>query len=175
LHQLGTQVYTCNEQYNRQQLQIIGVSGSVLNQNINMAKKVFLNRESAIPTVQVPSVRREEPDSSSRNSLVSVTTGQLPFSILDETSKSFPKFNATGCSILINFNSTGEGDELTKYLKECITVLTDYIVDQMPDRDLVGLRIRNTKNVQDKVVGISLRRRDQLKPDVVWSVLRKVI
>ena len=40
---------------------------------------------------------------------------------------------------------------------------------------MVGLRIRNTKNVQDKVVGISLRRRDQLKPDVVWGVLGKVI
>ena len=45
----------------------------------------------------------------------------------------------------------------------------------MPDRDLVVLRIRNTENVQDKVVGISLRRRDQLKPDMVWSVLGKVI
>ena len=45
----------------------------------------------------------------------------------------------------------------------------------MPDRDLVGLRILNTENVQDKVFGISLRRRDQLKPDVVWAVLGKVI
>jgi len=42
-------------------------------------------------------------------------------------------------------------------------------------RDLVGLRIRNTDNVQDKVVVISFRRRDQLKPDVVWSVLGKVV
>jgi len=39
----------------------------------------------------------------------------------------------------------------------------------------VGLRIRNTENVQDKVVGISLRRRDQLKANVIWSVLKKVI
>ena len=48
-------------------------------------------------------------------------------------------------------------------------------MDEVPDRDLVGLRIRNTENVKDKVVGISLRRCDQLKPDVVWAVLRKVI
>ena len=48
-------------------------------------------------------------------------------------------------------------------------------MDKVPDRDLVGLRIRNTENVQDKVVGISLRRRDQFKADVVWSVLGKVI
>ena len=39
----------------------------------------------------------------------------------------------------------------------------------------MGLRIRNTENVQDKVVGISLRLCDQLKPDVVWSELGKAI
>ena len=39
----------------------------------------------------------------------------------------------------------------------------------------MGLRIRNTENVQEKVVGINFRRRDQLKPDVVWGVLRKVV
>jgi hypothetical protein len=48
-------------------------------------------------------------------------------------------------------------------------------VDKKPGRDLVDLRIRNTENVQDKVVGINLRRRDQLKSDAVWCVLRKVI
>jgi hypothetical protein len=41
----------------------------------------------------------------------------------------------------------------------------------MRDRDLVGLRIRNTENVQDEFVGISFRRRDRLKRDVVWGVL----
>jgi hypothetical protein len=46
---------------------------------------------------------------------------------------------------------------------------------EVPDRDLVDLIIRNSENVHDKVVGISLSRRDQFKPDVVWSVLGKVI
>jgi hypothetical protein len=64
-------------------------------------------------------------------------------------------------------NSLGEGDEPTTYLKVCITALTDYVVYEVPDRDLVGLRIRISENVPDKVVGISLRRRDQLKPDLV--------
>jgi hypothetical protein len=77
--------------------------------------------------------------------------------------------------MLIKFNSPDEGDEPATYLKECITALTDYLVDQVPDRDLVCLRIHNTENVQDKVVGVSLRRGDQLKPYVVWSVLGKVI
>lgn len=39
----------------------------------------------------------------------------------------------------------------------------------------MGLKIRNTENVQHKVVGISLPRRDQFKADVAWSVLGNVI
>jgi len=53
--------------------------------------------------------------------------------------------------------------------------LTNYLFDDVRDRDLVRLRIRNTENVQDKVVGIRFRRRDQLKPNVIWSVLGKVV
>ena len=48
-------------------------------------------------------------------------------------------------------------------------------MDDVPDRDLVGVRIRNTENLQDKVLGISFRRRDQMKPDLIWAVLSKVI
>jgi hypothetical protein len=75
--------------------------------------------------------------------------------------------------MLIEFASPCEEDVPRTDLQEFITALTGYLVDQVPDRDLVGLRIRNTENVEDKVLGTSLPRRDQ--PDVVWSVLGKVI
>jgi len=94
---------------------------------------------------------------------------------LDKTNKSFPKYNATGRSLLIKFRPPAEDVEPTVYLKECITAFTNYLVEDVRDRDLVGLRIRNTGNVQDKVVGISFRRREQLKTDVVWGVLGKVV
>jgi len=130
-----------------------------------MAQKMFLNRERPISTAQVPSVSREEPESevlfSDINSPLSGITERLPFFILSETSKSFSKFNATGCSLLIKFKPPGEEQEPTAYLKECVTSLTNYLVDDIRDIDLVGLRIRYTENVQDKVVGISLRCRYQ--------------
>ena len=94
---------------------------------------------------------------------------------MDETSKSFSKFNATGRSVLIKFRSPGEEREPTAYLTECITLLTNYLVDVVRDRYLVGLRIWNTESVQDKLVGISYRRLEQLEPDVVWSVLGKLV
>jgi hypothetical protein len=144
-----------------------------------MAKKLFLKRERATPTAQAPSISREENDlevpSSSSNNHVSEIRKQLPFMILDETSKSFSKFNASGRSMLIRFRTPDEKQNPTAYLKECITALTNYLVHDVHDRDLVGVRIRNTENVQDKVVGISLRRHDQLKRDVVWGVPGKVM
>jgi len=75
----------------------------------------------------------------------------------------------------MKFKSPGEEQEPTAYLKECITALTNYLVDKVLGRDLVGLRIRNTDNVQDKVVGIGLKCCDQFKSDVVWDVSGKVV
>ena len=73
-----------------------------------MAKKLFVNRKRAIPVVNAPSIIREEPDSgmvfTNRNNSESETTKELPFLILDETSKSFPKFNTTGRSLIIKLN-----------------------------------------------------------------------
>ena len=105
---------------------------------------MFLSRETALPSAQTPSVSREEIASTSK---INPLSEQLPFMILDETSKSFPKFNATWRSLLIKFNSPVEKQNHGTYLKECITALTDYLMDNVPGRDLVGLRIRNTENV----------------------------
>ena len=85
-------------------------------------RKKFLNRERTIPTAHAPSVSREDSDleasSSSRNILDFETEQQLPFIILDETSKSFPKCNTTGRSLLMKFKSPGEEQEPTAYLKK---------------------------------------------------------
>ena len=143
-----------------------------------MANEMFLNMERAIPTAPAPSVRREEAVlealSSSRNILGFEATQQLPFMLLMRL-QSLRKFNTTGRNLLIKFRSPGEEQETSTYLKECITALNYYLVDEVNDRDLVGLRKRNTENVQDKVVGISFRRREQLKPDLVWEITSKVI
>ena len=68
----------------------------------NYFMKSHSNRTRAIPTTEAPSVSREDiVPSTSRNISASETTEQLPFRILDETFKSFPKFNTTGRSLLM--------------------------------------------------------------------------
>jgi hypothetical protein len=39
---------------------------------------------------------------------------------------------------------------------------------------MLGVTIRNEVNVQDKAIGISFRRKDQLSENMVWSVFEKV-
>jgi len=91
---------------------------------------------------------------------------KLPFLFWARLQDLFQKFNVTGPSLLITFRPHGKGQELSAYLKECMTALTNYLFDDVRDRDLVRLRIRNTENVQDKLVGVSFRRGDQLS--VIW-------
>jgi len=45
----------------------------------------------------------------------------------------------------------------------------------VPGRNTVGSRINNAEYMEDKLLGINLRRRDQLKPVVVWDALGKFI
>jgi len=58
--------------------------------------------------------------------------------------------------MLIEFNSLDEEQEPTAYLRECITALTNYLVVEVPVRNLVVFRIRNTENLGNKVVGFTL-------------------
>jgi len=82
-----------------------------------------------MPNARTPSLSREDPESDatscSRNSPVSEISEQLHFLILVDNSKSFPKFNATGRSLLITFRPPVEDVEPTVYLKECITALAN--------------------------------------------------
>ena len=39
---------------------------------------------------------------------------------------------------------------------------------------MVGLTIRNEVTMQDKAMGISFRRKDQLSKEVIWSIFNKV-
>jgi hypothetical protein len=114
-----------------------------------VGNKLFLRRQKAMPLAQVPYVSRGQSLSAitvtSGNSLLFYTKVQLPFNILDRTSKYFPKFKATGRRMMVKFNSPGEGQEPIAYLPECIATLTNYLVVELPGRYMVGLRIRKQK------------------------------
>jgi len=111
-----------------------------------MAKKLFCNRERTIPNAQIPSVSWKQILLQKQSCVKNNRT--VTFFIL-ETTKYFPKFNANRRSLLTNLRPQVKIKKPTDYLKERVTGLTNSLVANMRDRDLVGLRIRNTENVHD--------------------------
>jgi len=52
--------------------------------------------------------------------------------------------------------------------------LFDYALQDVRDIDMVGITIHNQVNQNDKPIGISFRRKDQLSGEMIWSVFEKV-
>ena len=52
--------------------------------------------------------------------------------------------------------------------------LLEHALQDVGDGDVVGIAIHNESNQNDKPVGISFRRRDQLFVDAIWTVFEKV-
>jgi hypothetical protein len=50
----------------------------------------------------------------------------------------------------------------------------EHALQNCNNSDMVGITISNEENVQDKAIGISFKRKDQLTPDVIWSVFGNV-
>jgi hypothetical protein len=55
-----------------------------------------------------------------------------------------------------------------------VDALFEYSLHDLHPSDMVGISIHNADNQQDRPVGLSFRRRDQISRDVLWSVFDKV-
>jgi hypothetical protein len=64
-------------------------------------------------------------------------------------------------------------DPVTHFLAS--VELFEYALRDCSDSDMVGITIHNEVNVQDKAIGISFRRKDQVSGEVIWNVLGTVV
>jgi len=55
-----------------------------------------------------------------------------------------------------------------------VNELFEYALQDMNDSGMVGITIQNQVNQNDKAIGISFRRKDQLSGEVIWIVFEKV-
>jgi len=55
-----------------------------------------------------------------------------------------------------------------------VNELFEYSLQDMSDSDMVGITIQNQLNQNDKPIGISFRRKNQISGEVIWSVFEKV-
>ena len=93
-----------------------------------------------------------------------------------EITRQYRRFNAVGTELTVRLLPPPRGDDsdAITHFQACVADLFDYALQNCRDSDMVGLTIRNEVNIQDKAIGISFRRKDQLSEEVIWSVFNKV-
>jgi hypothetical protein len=103
------------------------------------------------------------------------------FSIDDKITRQYRRFNATGTQLTVRLlpppDADDDNDENTDPMSHFVASMNDlfeYALRDFADSDMVGLSISNEVNVQDKAIGLSFRRKDQLTADVIWNVFQKV-
>jgi hypothetical protein len=98
------------------------------------------------------------------------------FVIESEIQRRYQRFNAASTQLTVRLlpPSIGGDTNLVSPFLASVTDMIEYAVRNSRDSDMMGLTIRNTVNMQDKAIGISFRRRDQLSENVIWNVFQKV-
>jgi len=97
------------------------------------------------------------------------------FTINGEINRQYRRFNAGGTQLTVHLLPPVEGEEnpMSHFLAS-VSDLFDYALRNCDDSTMVGVTITNEENVQDKAIGITFRRKDQITSEVIWSVLGKV-
>jgi hypothetical protein len=98
------------------------------------------------------------------------------FAIDEEITRQYKRFNTTETELTVRLlPPTDDGaTNPIAHFQASVTQLFEYALRNCHDTDMVALTIRNEVNAQDKAIGISFRRKDQLSEDIIWSVFEKV-
>jgi len=98
------------------------------------------------------------------------------FTIDSEINRQYKRFNAMVTKLTVRLLPPSEGQDSNpmSHFFASVSDLFEYALKNCDDSDMVGITISNEVNVADKAIGISFRRKDQITPDVIWSVLGKV-
>jgi hypothetical protein len=98
------------------------------------------------------------------------------FTIEEEIIRQYRRFNAVGTHITVRLLPPTKEVVPNPMLHFIASVseLFEHALRNCNDLDMVGITISNEENLQDKAIGIRFRKKDQLTPDVIWTVFRNV-
>jgi hypothetical protein len=94
------------------------------------------------------------------------------FTVDGEITRQYRRSNAVGTELTVRLlpPAVGDNSDAVSHFQASVTDLFEYALRNCRDSDMVGLRIRNEVNMQDKTIGISFRRKDQLSEVVILSI-----
>ena len=98
------------------------------------------------------------------------------FEIVREIRREYRRFNMTGTQLTVRLNppATPDANPVVDHIPASENDLFEHALQDVGDGDMVGIAIHYEVNQNDKPIGITFRRRDQLSVDAIWSVFEKV-
>ena len=97
------------------------------------------------------------------------------FAIDGEIRRQYRRFNAVGTQLTVRLLPPPDPHaNAASHFQNSVTRLLDYAQRHSEDGDMVGVTIRNALRENDRPIGLSFRRKDQISGDVMWSVFEKV-
>jgi hypothetical protein len=96
------------------------------------------------------------------------------FTIDGEINRQYRHFSTVGTQLTIRLLPPSDATDPVTHFLTSVIELFEYALRDCIDSDTVGITIRNKANEQDKPVGFSFRRKDQVSGEVIWNVLGSV-
>jgi len=96
------------------------------------------------------------------------------FTVDGEINRQYSRLNGTGTQLSVRLLPPPPDSNPVTHFLDSMSDLFEYALRNCNESDMVGVTISNEVNVQDKPIGISFRRKDQLSEEVFWSIFEKV-
>jgi hypothetical protein len=96
------------------------------------------------------------------------------FEIEDTITRQYRRFSATGTQLVVRLLPPSDATDPVSHFLASLNDLFSHALQNLSESDMVGLKIQNRENQNDKPIGISFTRKDQLAADVILSLVQKV-
>jgi len=96
------------------------------------------------------------------------------FEIVDVNTRQYRRYNAVGRQLTVRLIPPSDNSDPVAHFLASVNRLIEHGLRDADDSDMVGMTIHNQVNQNDKPIGISFRRKDQVSGEVIWSVFKRV-
>ena len=96
------------------------------------------------------------------------------FEIEDTISRRYSRFNAMGTQHVVRLLPPSDATDPINHFLTSVNELFRHALQNLSDSGMVGVKIQNRVNQNNKPTGNCFRRKDQLAGDVILSLVQKV-
>lgn len=133
------------------------------------------NSEHNLTPSVLPSQKRKSEELNPEDMTGNGDENEPPFEIIEETHRDIKKYSAVGSLTTFKFRDLRENENFYVYLEEMFSALVEFLTRRASSPgDRIGLTIYNRDKPDQRPIGISLRRVDQLNAEVILQMVEQI-